>query len=124
MTIDTLNTIPEKDLIGLTRIGYYLDNSIHNSVEKTQLDVVKTIQLAPTQDVKFSDVAFYLLNTTATIQLQLQGNKLVGTLDDADQTRVQYRVILNGNPYYPLNGEFSPLMPSPLNIQLNLSEKM
>jgi hypothetical protein len=48
---------------------------------------------------------------------------LVGQLNDADTGRVQYRVILNGNYYYPNFGEFSPLLPSPQNIQLNLSEK-
>ncbi|WP_157793930.1 DUF4082 domain-containing protein [Paenibacillus donghaensis] len=123
MSVDELNVIPEKDLIGANRLGYYLDNSIHNSAENVQLDYVKVSSLAPTQDVKFSDVAFYLLNTTATIQIALQGNKIVGTLDDTDTGRVQYRVILNGNPYYPASGDFSPLMPSPLNIRLNISEK-
>ncbi|WP_342422378.1 LamG-like jellyroll fold domain-containing protein [Paenibacillus sp. FSL E2-0178] len=123
MTLETINSIPESALVGLKRIGYYLDNSIHRSGEVAQLDYLKMISSSPTQDVKFSDVAFYLLNTTATIQLQLQGNKLVGELNDADTGRVQYRVILNGNYYYPNFGDFSPLLPSPQNIQLNLSEK-
>ncbi|QSF43567.1 hypothetical protein [Paenibacillus tianjinensis] len=123
MTVDTINTIPESALVGLKRVGYYLDNSIHRSAEIAQLDSLKISTSSPTQDVKFSDVAFYLLNTIATIKLSLQGNKIVGTLDDSDTGKVQYRVLLNGNPYYPLTGEFSSLAPSPLNIQLNLNEK-
>jgi hypothetical protein len=121
MTIDILNAIPESDLSGINRIGYYLDNSIHNSSENIQLDYVKVISSAPINDVKFDNLAFYLLNTTATIQVSLQGNKIVGTLDDVDAGRVQYRVLLNNSPYYPSSG-FSTLLSAPVNIQLNISD--
>ncbi|OME50662.1 hypothetical protein BSK59_22430 [Paenibacillus odorifer] len=122
MSLTTINSLPAASIVGINRIGYYIDNNKHRN-EDVKLDYLKIISNAPVNDVKFSDLAFYLLNTTATIQLSLQGNKLVGKLDDADTGRVQYRVSLNNKPYYPANGEFTALAPSPLNISFNISER-
>ncbi|MFB4327344.1 hypothetical protein [Paenibacillus sp. CR_12] len=104
------------------RIAYYLDDNIRQQ-EYTKIDNLKIVSNAPIEDVKFTDVAFYLLNTLATIQLTFGGNKLMGQLEDADQGKVQYRVFLNNKPYYPSNGEFTPIAPSPIDISLNISEK-
>ncbi|OMD71241.1 LamG domain-containing protein [Paenibacillus odorifer] len=122
MSLTSINSLPAASIVGINRIGYYIDNSKHRN-EDVKLDYLKIISNAPVNDVKFNDLAFYLLNTTATIQLSLQGNKLVGKLDDADTGRVQYRVSLNNKPYYPANGEFTALAPSPLNISFNISER-
>ncbi|WP_405169277.1 hypothetical protein [Paenibacillus sp. FSL H3-0286] len=123
MSLTTINSLPAASIVGINRIGYYIDNSKHRN-EDAKLDYLKIISNAPVNDIKFNDLAFYLLNTTANIiKLNLQGNKLVGQLDDADTGRLQYRVSLNNKPYYPANGEFTALAPSPLNISFNISER-
>ncbi|MCE5169644.1 hypothetical protein LQV63_09995 [Paenibacillus profundus] len=125
MSFKTLAQIKEKHLLNKgkqIRIGYYLDDSIHRE-EEIKLDHSQLVVKSALDDVKFEDMSFYLLNTTATIQLQLTGNKLTGELDDADKGKVQYRVLLNDKPYYPDNGEFTRLASSPLDINLYISER-
>ncbi|PQP82452.1 hypothetical protein C0Q44_13495 [Paenibacillus sp. PCH8] len=122
MNLDTLNAIPEKDLIGLTRIAYYFDSSKHYE-NSYSLDEVKMVVDAPRHAVEFKDMSLQLLNTTATINLTYSGNKLTGVLDDADQGKVKYRVLLNGKTYYPGDGNFTRLASSPFNIELNIDER-
>lgn len=122
MNLDTLNAIPEKDLIALTRIAYYFDSSKHYE-NSYSLDEVKMIVDAPRNAVEFRDMSLQLLNTTATIDLTFSGNKLTGVLDDADQGKVKYRVLLNGKTYYPADGNFTRLAASPFNIELNIDER-
>ncbi|MGM1044910.1 MAG: SPRY domain-containing protein [Bacillota bacterium] len=125
MDITTISSLAPKDFSSKgskIRIAYYLDDDPRRD-ENIQLDNIKIVSNAPVEDVKFDDVAFYILNTTATIQLTIGGNKLTGQLDDADKGKVQYRVFLNDNPYYPSDGNFTPLAPSPLDIKLNISER-
>ncbi|WP_019422845.1 hypothetical protein [Paenibacillus sp. OSY-SE] len=125
MSFKALAQIKEKHLLNKgkqIRIGYYLDDSIHRE-EEVKLDHSQLIVKSALDDVKFEDMTFHLLNTTATIQLQLTGNKLTGELDDADKGKVQYRVLLNDKPYYPDNGEFTRLASSPLDINLYISER-
>lgn len=122
MNLDTLNAIPEKNLIALTRIAYYFDSSKHYE-NSYSLDEVKMIVDAPRNAVEFRDMSLQLLNTTATIDLTFSGNKLTGVLDDADQGKVKYRVLLNGKTYYPADGNFTRLAASPFNIELNIDER-
>lgn len=126
MDIDSLTDLTMNDFSkkgkNKLRIAYYLDDNVQQQ-EYTKIDNLKIVSNAPIEDVKFTDVAFYLLNTLATIQLTFGGNKLMGQLEDADQGKVQYRVFLNNKPYYPSNGEFTPIAPSPIDISLNISEK-
>ncbi|ETT36725.1 hypothetical protein C161_09448 [Paenibacillus sp. FSL R5-192] len=122
MNLDTLNAIPEKDLIDLTRIAYYFDSSKHYE-NSYLLDEVKMVVDAPRHAVEFRDMSLQLLNTTATIDLTFSGNKLTGVLDDADQGKVKYRVLLNGKTYYPADGNFTRLAASPFNIELNIDER-
>ncbi|WP_405158934.1 SPRY domain-containing protein [Paenibacillus sp. FSL H8-0283] len=122
MNLDTLNAIPEKDLIALTRIAYYFDSSKHYE-NSYSLDEVKMVVDAPRHAVEFRDMSLQLLNTTATIDLTFSGNKLTGVLDDADQGKVKYRVLLNGKTYYPADGNFTRLAASPFNIELNIDER-
>ncbi|CAH0119178.1 hypothetical protein PAE9249_01677 [Paenibacillus sp. CECT 9249] len=127
MTTDEVNQIPtaalQSKMNDTTRLGYYIEEKAETENEEAAIDLVKVISKANINDVKMKDLAFYLLNTTATIQLQVSGNKLTGQIDDADQTNVQYRVFLNDEIYYPESGQFTPLAPSPLDISLYLSEK-
>lgn len=122
MNLDTLNAIPEKDPIALTRIAYYFDSSKHYE-NSYSLDEVKMVVDAPRHAVEFRDMSLQLLNTTATIDLTFSGNKLTGVLDDADQGKVKYRVLLNDKTYYPADGNFTRLVASPFNIELNIDER-
>lgn len=126
MDIDSLTGLTMNDFNkkgkNKLRIAYFLDDNFRQQ-EYTKIDNLKIVSSSPTEDVKFTDVAFYLLNTLATIQLTFGGNKLMGQLEDADQGKVQYRVFLNNKPYYPSNGQFTPIAPSPIDINLNISEK-
>lgn len=122
MSVETLNTIPEQDLPGLTRIAYYFDNSEHYE-NSYALDQVKMVVDAPRQTVAVQQMALQILNTTATVDLTFTGNKLQGVLDDADKGKVKYRVLLNGQPYYPAGGEFTRLLSSPFKIEINIDER-
>lgn len=126
MRDEVFNNIPSEKITerqnGNIKLGYYIEES-HHIQQNIALDYISYSSMVPKEDVKFSDLAFYILNTTATIKLQFGGNKLTGVLDDADLTKVQYRVLLNGNPYYPREGAFTRLSSPPLNISLNISER-
>lgn len=125
MTLEEVNKLTKDnfdDKPNNIRIGYYLDESIHSG-QSIELDNLKLSALSPTEDAKLSDMAMYVLNTTATIQLELQGNKLIGSLSDTDKGKVQYRIILNGSPYFPINGEYTSLALSPVEIEFNISDR-
>ena len=104
------------------RIGYYLDDSIHRE-EEVKLDHSRLVARSALDDVKVKDLSLSLLNTKASIELKLTGNKLTGRLDDPDKGKVQYRVLLNDKPYFPANGEFTRLAASPVDINLTISER-
>lgn len=98
-------------------IGAFLIDDIRgNNVSKVSEIGYSTELYSDTPKVE--DINFYILNTTATINVELNGLTLTGQVDDADMTRVQYRVILNDTPYYPDNGAFTPLSAPPLNIDI------
>ncbi|MGZ7444960.1 hypothetical protein [Paenibacillus sp. TH7-28] len=125
MTVHDIGKLKEKHFKNKgenIRLAYNLDESIHLN-DPIKVDNIKIITSSPLEDVKFTSASFYLLNTLATINIKVAGNKLIGNLDDADKGKVQYRVFLNGKPYYPQDGAFTSLAPSPLNIQLNISER-
>lgn len=126
MTVDRVNNLKKDEWLKMlndsTRIGYFIEES--PSVQNdAKVKFVKHIDKAAINDVKVSDLAFYILNTTATINVTFAGNKISGILDDADKGKVQYRVLLNDKFYYPSDGSFTPIAPSPLQISLNISEK-
>lgn len=126
MRYQTFNTIPEHQIKaqpnGNIKLAYYIEETKHLN-QPIGIDYISYHSLVPQEDIKFNDVAFYVLNTTATIDLQFGGNKLTGTLSDEDLTKVQYRVLLNGEPYHPRNGEFTRLNAPPVNISLNINER-
>ncbi|WP_145413288.1 hypothetical protein [Paenibacillus xylanexedens] len=105
------------------RFAYYIEDNIHNSNPGIEIDNMKLNINSATETIKIDNVAFYVLNTNATIQLSLTGSKLTGILDDSDKGRVQYRVLLNDKPYYPSDGTFTRLAPSPQDIDINISDR-
>lgn len=126
MTVDELSSISQSELQsklvnGTVNLGYYLEESVHFE-ESAKIESSQVVGLASLKSVELSDMAFYILNTTATINLTFSGNRLTGQLDDADLGKVKYRVWLNGAPYYPQDGKFTKLQPSPHTINLNISD--
>lgn len=115
ITEDQLTIWPSEKV----NIGVYLYDSAREVFQSKVQDVGYETQLY-SQTSKIEDINLYILNTTATIQIQLDGLTLTGRVDDEDMTRVQYRVLLNDIPYYPETGEFTPLSAPPLNIDLTL----
>lgn len=123
MNVEMLNMIPEQDLTGLNRVAYYLDNSEHYE-NSYALDQMKMVVDAPRHTAEVQQMALQILNTTATIEkITFSGNKLQGVLDDADKGKVRYRVLLNGQSYYPADGQFTRLLLSPFNIEINIDER-
>ncbi|MCP1185120.1 SPRY domain-containing protein [Paenibacillus sp. 1781tsa1] len=121
--VSKIDSVALKDKGNKIRFAYYFEDSIHNSETGIAIDNMKLNINSATETIKMDNVAFYVLNTNATIELNLSGNKLTGSLDDSDQGKVQYRVILNNKSYYPTDGSFTPLAPSPQNISINISER-
>ncbi|MGV2886785.1 hypothetical protein [Paenibacillus taichungensis] len=121
--ISLINSVALKNKGSKIRFAYYIEDNIHNSDPGIEIDNVQLKIDAATDTVKFENLAFYVLNTNATIQLSIAGNKLLGVLDDSDRGKVQYRIFLNNKPYYPTDGNFTLLAPSPQDININISER-
>lgn len=121
--ISLINSVALKNKGNKIRFAYYIEDNIHNSDPGIEIDNVQLRIDAATDTVKFENLAFYVLNTNATIQLSIAGNKLLGVLDDSDRGKVQYRIFLNNKPYYPTDGNFTPFAPSPQDININISER-
>ncbi|MDD1502596.1 LamG domain-containing protein [Lysinibacillus sp. CNPSo 3705] len=103
-------------------IGVFLKDNPRDTI----VSVVESISYEdylPRNTTTIEKTNFYILNTTAKIDLSFVGNTLKGVLSDDDLTRVQYRVLLNGGYYYPADGSFTKLSESPHNINLSISSK-
>lgn len=94
-------------------LGVYLD-------KQTEIKNINYQSGIPNLTPEISNASLYILNTTATLDITLQGNKLYGAVTDDDKGKVQYRIILNGDPYLPDDGTFTPLEPEPQNINLRI----
>lgn len=114
----TLSRLKAKEI----KLGFYLEESDRKN-EISSIDSATVTVLSPNQSTKVSKASLYILNTSSTINVSFSGNTLKGSLDDADRTRVQYRVILNGAPYFPADGQFTPLAPSPLDIRFKIGSE-
>lgn len=102
---------------GFINIGIFLKDNPRDTITS----IVETISYAdtlPRDTTTIADTSFYILNTTAKIDLTLNGSVLTGVLSDDDLTRVQYRVFLNNNYYYPADGSFTKLGEAPQNIEI------
>lgn len=98
-------------------IGIFLKDNPRDTI----ISVVESVSYEdylPRHSTEIEKANFYILNTTARIDINIEGNTIQGSLSDDDLTRVQYRVLLNGNPYYPVNGNFTELSAPPQNIAL------
>lgn len=121
LTAEQLDNLSSTDLEAWTQatvnVGVFLADKIRGE------EVTKVAEIGYSTELysdtpKVEDINFYILNTTATIEVDLNGLTLTGQVDDADMTRVQYRVLLNDKPYYPDSGAFTPLSSPPLNIDI------
>jgi len=101
-------------------IGVFLKDDDANTSKINELGIVTN---SPINTSQVSDLNFYILNTTAKIELDLKGLWLSGQLSDLDLTRVQYRVFLNEQPYFPLSGQFTNLSNPPLNIDITFKSE-
>lgn len=121
LTVEQFNNLSSTDLEAWTQtsinIGVFLIDDIRDESISKIGEIGYSTELY-TDSPKISEIDFYILNTTATINIDLTGLTLTGQVDDADMTRVQYRVLLNDQPYYPSTGEFTPLSAPPLNIDI------
>lgn len=103
-------------------IGVFLKDNPRDTIISI-VDNVSYEDYLPRHTNTLEKASFYLLNTTAKIDISLVGNTLKGVLSDEDLTRVQYRVLLNGAYYYPADGSFTKLAASPQNISLSIASK-
>lgn len=103
-------------------IGVFLKDNPRDTIVSV-VENVSYKDYLPRNTTTISDTSLYILNTTAKIDIELNGNTLKGILSDADLTRVQYRVLLNNQHYFPADGSFTKLGESPQNIELAISSK-
>lgn len=103
-------------------IGVFLKDNPRDTIISI-VDNVSYEDYLPRHTNTLEKTSFYLLNTTAKIDISLVGNTLKGVLSDEDLTRVQYRVLLNGAYYYPADGSYTKLEASPQNISLSIASK-
>ena len=100
-------------------VGVYIDNS------EAGFKGFDGQKLKPIDTPRISDAKLYILNTKATIDVSLIGNKIFGNISDEDDNKVQYRITLNGEPILPVSGDFTMLHPQPQNINFRIpSEKI
>ncbi|WP_311078332.1 hypothetical protein [Paenibacillus polymyxa] len=105
------------------RFGYYIEDKKQESLNPTKIDATQLVIKSNVDSTKFQNLSFYVLNTEATIQITFNSGKILGQIDDEDKGKVQYRVLLNDLPYFPNDGSFTRLAPSPVDINLNISER-
>jgi len=124
MKYNELNAITDKQWKTWDReylnIGVFLKDNPRDTIISA-VESVSYKDFLPRNTSTISNTSLYILNTTAKIDLQLNGNLLTGVLSDDDLTRVQYRVSLNGQYYYPSDGSWTKLGESPQNIVLSFS---
>lgn len=101
-------------------VGVYMEDDIRdNSISKIGNSEITHESYVDSPIITGNSL--YILNTTALIDIELIGNSVFGELSDEDMTRVQYRVKLNGQPYFPIDGEYTSLADSPQAISINFT---
>lgn len=123
MTAEIFNGLTPQDLTKWifkdVNIGVFLYDDVRERVQSKVSELSIDTQI-PSNTSKVEDVNLYILNTTAKINIDLSGLSLTGQVVDDDMTRVQYRVSLNGKPYFPADGNFTALSNPPLNIDITI----
>lgn len=102
--------------------AYYIEEDIRRN-DSAKLTDLSLKQKTTINTVEVSDASLYILNTASTINISLTGTELSGKISDIDLGKVKYRVLLNGNPYYPADGKFTDFQPTPLDISLRIDGK-
>lgn len=97
------------------RIGYYIEERVWTS-ENEAINVATIHSNAYVDDIKISNLLFFVVNTIATINADVAGNKILGSITDEDLGKVQYRVKLNGEYIYPVGGVYTPLNDTPIDF--------
>ncbi|KOS61405.1 LamG domain-containing protein [Lysinibacillus agricola] len=103
-------------------IGVFLKDNPRDTIVSV-VESVSYQDYLPRNTTIIKDTSLYIINTTAKIDIEFNGNILKGVLSDPDLTRVQYRVLLNGGHFYPTDGSFTKLGESPQNIELIIGSK-
>lgn len=123
MTATELNALSEMEISQLSttafNIGIFLDEDTRK-IQETAIESVEYNEISPSLTAQVNDAKLYILNTTSTINVTFAGKTVSGVINDEDQGKVQYRVLLNDIPYFPVSGEFTTLQPSPLNVGITL----
>lgn len=126
MTFEDLNSIGKDDWKKWGKewlnIGVFLKDNERDTIVSV-IDNMSYKDLLPRDTSSLSETSMYILNTTARIDISINGNTIEGVLSDDDLTRVQYRVLLNGKHYYPKDGSFTALSESPQNIGITFTSK-
>ena len=106
-------------------IGYYLDEPPFET-NVSELLTVETKQNVANSTPQLRDLALYILNTVSTINVKFVGGNLSGQIHDADKGKVQYRIKLNGQYIYPVQGSdnFTDLQASPLDINFTIPDRL
>lgn len=99
-------------------VGVFIPNNV------ARLNTVDAQTMKPIDTPRVRDAKLYILNTKATIEIQLIGNKIFGNISDEDDNKVQYRITLNGEPILPATGDFTALHPQPQNIDFRIPSNM
>lgn len=104
-------------------IGILLTESFR-TVEEIGVDKIDFGVSIRANNAQVNKADFSILNTTAEINVTFAGNTLSGNVNDIDKGKVQYSISLNGAPYYPSDGSFTILQPSPVNLRITLDPKL
>lgn len=125
MTVSEMMSIKEDDyksklvINNKIKFAYYIEEHIRG-INSSKLSKSSLSQKAIYDTPTISQSSIYILNTVSTIDLSLRGKDLTGKIEDIDKGKVQYRVLLNGNPYYPQDGTFTEFKEAPLDISLRI----
>ena len=103
-------------------IGIFLKDNPRDTITSV-VESISFRDYLPRDTSTVEESSLYILNTTAKIDIAFNGNVLQGVLADDDLTRVQYRVLLNNNNYYPADGSFTKLGEAPMNIEVIIGSK-
>lgn len=101
-------------------IGVFIDEEVNSD---SFIESISIEALTPSETTSVNEAKLYILNTRSIIDVEFAGSTVTGYVDDADLGRVQYRIILNDDPYYPSDGSFTKLQPSPLNISTTFTNR-
>jgi len=126
MRSNDINSIPKEQfnnvLTNGMRIGYYIEERAWTD-DSESVNVTKLNTNASINDIKISNLLYFVVNTLAVIDANVAGNKVLGSITDEDLGKVQYRVKLNGEFIYPLDGAYTLLADTPLDLDVQIDNK-